>query len=570
MPLAGSTSPKPELQKQTSSRHVIEGNWQKITVSNNDRNGAESGPSNSGPPHLPFSDVGSGRCFLAPVSTASQATFPFLEICHGPGSCSALPFHQRRQPLIAVPRFQLRRIVGVARLLASKRDLRVAKATLRTDGRHLSIGVETLHSGVQLHLPSQAEREERTAPFSAFADAEGPHDSPVCFDVNPTGIVRTRWTEKGIDQFRDYEVGSLGGKSGLQTPAEFTEAGDASSCLRLLTDAAACASGDRGRYALDCIALRGKSGDVVGTNGRHLLRAGGFRFPWDDVVLVPACRVFSSKEFAGAEGFLVGRTADHVVFTIGPWTLWLAIEKEGRFPDVDAVLRDGARADSSFELSPNDAKFLADSLPLLPGAADQYRPVHVRLDGDVRVQGRAADGDQATELILAGSRATGAPTCFQTDREFLLQALRMGLRSFKAWKNNTPIVAAQGDRTYAWQPLSREPLSPHGNVVQIQSPTVETPCMSSAPNFIETKKGPAMHRENSKPESVASETGSESPEVSKDTLQALIDEAESLKQQVREVSTRLSELIVGLRQHRKQAKLVQSTLASLRQLQHVA
>jgi hypothetical protein len=94
--------------------------------------------------------------------------------------------------------------------------------------------------------------------------------------------------------------------------------------------------------------------------------------------------------------------------------------------------------------------------------------------------------------------------------------------------------------------------------------------MSSAPNPIETTKGPAMHRENSKPESVASETGSESPEVSRDPLQALIDEAESLKQQVRDVSTRLSELIVGLRQHRKQAKLVQSTLASLRQLQHVA
>ena len=66
------------------------------------------------------------------------------------------------------------------------------------------------------------------------------------------------------------------------------------------------------------------------------------------------------------------------------------------------------------------------------------------------------------------------------------------------------------------------------------------------------------------------ETSSEGPDTSKDSLQALIDDAEGLKQTLREVSARLSELIAGLRQHRKQARLVQSTLASLRQIQQVA
>ena len=49
----------------------------------------------------------------------------------------------------------------------------------------------------------------------------------------------------------------------------------------------------------------------------------------------------------------------------------------------------------------------------------------------------------------------------------------------------------------------------------------------------------------------------------------LILEAEALKTVLRDAFTRTHKLVVGLRRHRKHSRIVQSTLASLRQLQKV-
>lgn len=49
----------------------------------------------------------------------------------------------------------------------------------------------------------------------------------------------------------------------------------------------------------------------------------------------------------------------------------------------------------------------------------------------------------------------------------------------------------------------------------------------------------------------------------------LIDAAEQLKASLRDTLGKTSELIVGLKRHRKEAKIVRSTLDSLRQLQTV-
>jgi len=48
-----------------------------------------------------------------------------------------------------------------------------------------------------------------------------------------------------------------------------------------------------------------------------------------------------------------------------------------------------------------------------------------------------------------------------------------------------------------------------------------------------------------------------------------IEQAEAVKTSLRETLTNTSELITFLKKHRKQTKLVRSTLASLRQLQSI-
>ena len=53
------------------------------------------------------------------------------------------------------------------------------------------------------------------------------------------------------------------------------------------------------------------------------------------------------------------------------------------------------------------------------------------------------------------------------------------------------------------------------------------------------------------------------------STEELIGTAEQLKASLRDTLGKTSELIVGLKRHRKEAKIVRSTLDSLRQLQTV-
>jgi len=50
-------------------------------------------------------------------------------------------------------------------------------------------------------------------------------------------------------------------------------------------------------------------------------------------------------------------------------------------------------------------------------------------------------------------------------------------------------------------------------------------------------------------------------------LEALIEHAEVLRGSLREALSKTSELVAALKRHRRQSKLVQSTLASLKRLQ---
>ena len=54
------------------------------------------------------------------------------------------------------------------------------------------------------------------------------------------------------------------------------------------------------------------------------------------------------------------------------------------------------------------------------------------------------------------------------------------------------------------------------------------------------------------------------------STEELIGQAEQLKVSLRETLSKTSELIVGLKRHRKEAKIVRTTLDSLRQLQTVS
>lgn len=70
-----------------------------------------------------------------------------------------------------------------------------------------------------------------------------------------------------------------------------------------------------------------------------------------------------------------------------------------------------------------------------------------------------------------------------------------------------------------------------------------------------------------KPEATTNKNDQQ-PQATSST-EELIETAEQLKASLRDTLGKTSELIVGLKRHRKEAKIVRTTLDSLRQLQTV-
>src|SRR5262249_61690775 len=77
-------------------------------------------------------------------------------------------------------------------------------------------------------------------------------------------------------------------------PERLTEVGPG--FLAALAEAARTASKDASRFALSHVQLRGKRGQLVGTDGRQLLVQGGFGLPWPEDVLIPALPAFGCRD----------------------------------------------------------------------------------------------------------------------------------------------------------------------------------------------------------------------------------------------------------------------------------
>src|SRR5205807_2942578 len=117
-----------------------------------------------------------------------------------------------------------------------------------------------------------------------------------------------------------------------------------------------------------CVQLRGKPGKIVATDGKQMLSQEGFSFPWDDDVLIPALSVFGCRELVGYGPITIGRTDAFVALTIGPWTVDLAIDKDGRFPETDSIVQGSRQATTVFHFDSGDGSFLLGTIHSLPGA----------------------------------------------------------------------------------------------------------------------------------------------------------------------------------------------------------
>jgi hypothetical protein len=441
---------------------------------------------------------------------------------------------------------------------------------LRLRAQHAEVALE-------YHQPGPRPEERLCLPGEALDDVEGRTGAVA---LEPTGpeAVQARWDDRGVPQVRSYASAEADKLAAFPAPpAAFADPGPG--LLHALEDAVGVAARESPRYAITRLQLRGAAGKVVATDGHQLLVQEGFAFPWTPDVLVPALSVFGCRDLPPDAPVTVGRTDKHVGVRVGPWTFLLAIDADGRFPAAEQAIPGRTAGATTAQLATEDAAFLAQALPRLPGGKDEDAPVTLDLNGHVAVRARAGGAGPVTELVLARSAVAGPPVRFATNRGYLARALRLGFAELLVVKPDVPVLCRDGRRTYLWMPLGKEGALPPGDdVVRITAggeasppPMTERsePAMTKPPpNGHANNPPPSGHDRNPPPAPAATPAAEERP-TNGTGVGGLIEEARALQEALRDAHGRAGRLLAALRRQRKQSRLMASTLASLRQLQQL-
>jgi len=474
--------------------------------------------------------------------------------------------------MITITRRQARRLRAVFRrhALGIAHKGLVPPLVFRADSGGLSVRHLQAALAVECLLPGNDRPDGTIAlPLDALADVEGKDDTPIVLEAAAPGRTVARWDDRGIPQTKEYAAPEFSGLPPFPgSPTSFETS--TPELLDALAEASATTDEGSTRYALDCLQLKGDTGEVIATDGRQILIQGGFRFPWDGDLLIRRTPMFAVRELPRDRPVEVGRMDAHVVLRAGSWTIWLAIRADARFPRIEHAIPAAQAAATRLRLAPEDAAFLGRSLDRLPGGDALNSPVTVDLNGKVAVRAQAGGGDRVTELVLGRSAFTGEPIRLNTNRHYLARAVRLGFAEFQVVGPEDPVACRDGRRAYLWQPLSRESaIGPSDDAVRIDSVgagpavtpveqakdevTIDVPVPRSRPSAAPT----AATRDTANGIVVGGSSGG---------LPGLIQEAEALHQALADAKARTHRLIGALRRERKRGRLVQSTLATLRQI----
>jgi hypothetical protein len=478
--------------------------------------------------------------------------------------------------MIQISRLLAHQLRSVFRKLASRSTSSIAKVSVTTGPSGLQVRLHRTDILAEYHMPGELPKAEVFLPLQALADFESRSDESVTFDTVDAGIVQARWNDSGVPQMIGYEAedkAKLPAFPALPETMSPVEPG----FLRALAEASQSTSSDNIRYATNNIQLKGGWGAIVATDGHQLLRI-MFDLPWKNDVLIPSSSIFGSKEFWPDEPALIGKTDNHVAIQSGPWTLYLPIDKEGRFPNVGDVIPKPENAIAHCHLDPDDAEFLSKALARLPGADDENSPITLDLNGQVIVRAKAAGQEQTVELVLARSEATGKAVRTAIDRQFLSRGIHLGLTDFHVSADGKPLLFKDEKHDFVVMPLVGPALvaAPCDKAVQIKSVlqtevnnqpqpirrnTVSEP-ISNDRNDLQTASNG-----NGNGNGTGTKNRTRKPKSS--GLFALIEEAESLKGALREICSRSHKLLVSLKRHRKQTRLMQTSLKAIKDLQQI-
>lgn len=289
-------------------------------------------------------------------------------------------------------------------------------------------------------------------PSGVLAQFEGRSDDPVELSLQMPGKATAVWTEHTsptriyISLIEPEKVPILPElpKTFAPMPPEF---------LQAFHEASLTTAESRTKYVMDCVQLRGKTGQVVASDTRQLLIQGGFRFPFKEDLTVTRTTVFSLPAFQNILEIGLGRSDSHVVVRLGPWMFALKIE-DGRFPDANTIVPSDRMAGiTRFRLNPDDASSLVQVLSrrIKPSSTREALFALSLLDQPrFRYE---MDGDRG-QILLPHSERTGPPVEIGVNIQQFLRAVELRFSEFEIRDPDKPIVSREGDRIFMSMPVS--------------------------------------------------------------------------------------------------------------------
>ena len=317
--------------------------------------------------------------------------------------------------------------------------------------------------------------------------------------------------------------------------------------LHVLHECGKTAARDVGRFVLNHLQIRGKQGRVIATDSKRAIVWGGFPFPFDEDLLVPAIPAFGCRELAGEGVVLVGRSAQELVVACGPWSVHLPIHTTGKYPDVTQILPKPG-VGTSVTLDEAEVAELLHVLPALPGAKDENHPVTVDMNSGLTIRARDETTGLVREMSMRAS-VTGEPLAAAIDRTALQRALWLDCRSIRIQPVTRTLAFEGPNRIFLVAALD--------NVAIVPADRRTKPRPSESPRSIPVRTPENGHASNGRHHPP--------PESEPEILDPLA-EAEALRVLVVEVGSRLGRLIAALRSTRKEKKVLANEWAGLKQL----
>ncbi len=481
--------------------------------------------------------------------------------------------------MIELSRKHIRAIRSTIRQSLGFKSARLAPAiTLRATHNQLLVQAATQTIALEYRLPGNSPPECIAVPYEALTVSEGKQDDPVSFTKRDDTVI-VQWTDKGIPQTRVFAAADVvemphvcrqaGNEPGQFTPIERR-------FLTAMVNAVDTTDTESARYALNYIRLRGSDGQIAATDSRQAFVESGFAFPWQDAVLIPASGAFAANDFSGAEDVLIGRSEDWISIHlpvgrqgVNSCTLHLKIDKVRKFPNIDLQIPTQGSAATTLVLADDDVDFLLTSTKRLPGVQECNSPVTVDLNGVVAVRAAEEDHSNPTELVLSNSRRIGNEILFNTNRNFLTRAAELGFREIYLNNAEAPAYCQDDRRTYIWMLLGAEgAVTANSQTIQICSPVnSSTHNPKQRTTTVMTTSQPTTSQPTT-PRPVEARPAT-TVNGEPDPTPTLLTQAEALRDSLSRALSDTRDLITLIKRNQKQNRLVETTLRSLKQLEHI-